>query len=138
MGLLAKSKKRLPATMQLLHSTRNYDDRQIVRLEITDATSRMQVVEVEMDAEQFLNLMRGAQAHVTAAWSTALDRIGLEMQHGTETRPNAEYGNQMAADHHAQKWAEVNGWTTWEARRNNEGNWVFTGRRWVEPGTEQQ
>lgn len=138
MGLLAKSKKPLPAEMRLMHPTRNYEDRQIVRLEITDATSRMQVVEVEMDAEQFLNLMRGVQATVTAAWSTALDRIGLEMQNGTETRPGRDYGNDMAAEHHAQKWAEVNGWTYWTCHRNNVGDWVFTGRRWVEPGTAEQ
>lgn len=101
-------------------------------LEIIDEASRMVIMELELDAEAFADLMSNREARVTAGVTTALDRIGLVMQHGSETRPGSEYGNQMAADHHAQKWAEVNGWTSWSANRDNVGNWVFVGRRWVE------
>lgn len=105
------------------------------RLEITDETSRMVVLEIELDAEAFADFMSNREARGVAGVTTALDRIGLVMQNGSETRPRSEYGNQMAADHDAQKWAEVNGWTSWTARPNNVGNWVFTGRRWIEPPT---
>lgn len=113
--------------------TRTLNSDGMFHLEIVDKASRMVVMELELDAEAFANLMSNRQAEAPAGVSTRLDRIGLVMQHGSETRPNGEYGNQMAADHHAQKWAEVNGWTDWSARRNNVGAWVFTGRRWVDP-----
>ena len=138
MGISPGGRQDGHVSLSLHHPSSNGGETPIVRLEVTDRASRIVVLQVELSADQFLNLMGNRTAYGPASWTNHVDRIGLTMQHGSDTRPGSEYGNQMAADHHARLWAEVNGWTYWDAKRNNVGSWVFTGRRWVKPEPGQE
>jgi hypothetical protein len=130
MGLISNGGSRKGhVSIQLLHPMSNQTEGRTVRLEITDTTSRMQVVEIELDAEQFLGLMGGRQAFGAAGWSLALDRIGKTMQHGSTSYPNAF--TKAEAESAARHWAATEGWDDVSVRRSNAPNWVATGRRWV-------
>jgi hypothetical protein len=103
------------------------------RLEITDETSRMVILDLELDAEAFADFMSNREAQGMAGVSKALHRIGKIMEHDSLTFPGPEFGNQLAAEAEAEAWRKSEGWDTVSVARNNAHNWVMVGRRWVDP-----
>lgn len=101
----------------------------IARLEIQDEASRIHFLELELDAEQLMNFMRGSAAYATAEMR-GLDRVGkrmeVDVQHLGQHATLA--GAQMVADDWA---AETGPWDTLQVSKRRDG-WVATGRRWVE------
>lgn len=122
-------------SIALAHPSSNGGETPIVRVEVTDRASRIVVLQVELDAEQFLSLMANRTAYGPASWTNHTDRIGKVMQHDNVILPSETFPNPEAAKLGAEVWGQENGWTYTDARRNNVGSWVFTGRRWVDPET---
>lgn len=133
MGLKSSAGRQLPMGVRLSSPLNNGTEQQVVRLEITDLTSRMIVMEIELDPDAFMALMTNRGAEGMAGVTTRLDRVGKTMQHETLTFPPAEFGNQLAADAAGRAWAEEEGWDTVDVHRTNSSHWVLTGRRWIEP-----
>lgn len=120
-------------SIALAHPSSNSGETPIVRLEVTDRASRIVVLQVELDAEQFLNLMANRTAYGPASWTSHTDRIGKVMRHDSAILPPETFPNVEAAKLGAEVWGQENGWTYTDARRNNASSWVFTGRRWDDP-----
>jgi hypothetical protein len=102
-------------------------------LEITDETSRMVVMELELDAEALADLMSNREAKAPAGVTTKLDRVGKLMEHDQVVLESSTFKDQADADAAADNWRTREGWDTASVSRNNQRNWVLTGRRWVDP-----
>jgi hypothetical protein len=107
-----------------------------VRLYVEDRTSGIAVLDAPLDAEQFLDLMGGGSAEVLGWFTPRPDRVGHIHQHG-HTFLDGYAVTKAAAEVAAESWRVENGWDTVETRRNNGGQWVITGRRWVAPDQEK-
>lgn len=136
MGLKYGNRPDLPIQLQLSWGS-DHEGERYANIQIEDRASRMVLLEFRLDGAQLAHFLSGSSTYVTAELIAHLDRVGKTMEHDSVTRPNGAYGNQMAADHHAQIWAAENGWEVWEARRNNQQAWVFSGRRWVDLDTKE-
>jgi hypothetical protein len=106
-----------------------------VRLEIEDITSGTLVFEATLDAEGLMKMMSGGAANVPAYFTPNPERIGCIHQHDHWTI-DAYSTRQAEAELAAESWRIQNSWDTVEVRRDSNGKWVITGRRWVAP--EQQ
>lgn len=106
-----------------------------VHLYIEDKTSGVMVFNADLDPDQFTAMMGGGAADVLAFFTPSPERIGRVHQHG-ETTISA-YDNKLPeAEKYAETWRAENGWETVEVRRNNQGQWVIIGRRWVAQNQE--
>lgn len=134
MGLIASGG---PAVALRLSVTRpsNNDGTRTVRMEITDETSRMQICEIEIEPDAFMDLLTNRQAYASGVFSSKLDRIGKEMQHESENW--GHFSRDEFSDAHidarVEEWRVDNGWDTASWGRNNQADVVVTGRRWVTP-----
>lgn len=106
------------------------------RLEIHDEASGTHFLELELDATQLMNLMRGSTAYTTAEMR-GLDRIGKRME--VDVKHLGKGIDEATAHTRASAWvADTGPWDTLDVRRVRDG-WQATARRWldVEPAEKE-
>jgi hypothetical protein len=101
-----------------------------VRLHVEDKTSGVQILEATLDSEQFTAMLSGGSADVLAWFTPKPERVGRIHQHEQWTM-SAYDNTKDEAEAAAESWRAQHGWDTAEIRRNNAGQWVIVGRRWV-------
>lgn len=129
MGLISRGNT-LPVSVRLGFPTnQNGSDRRAF-LEITDETSSLLMLELEISAEQLMALLGGSTAYVTAGITSRLDRLGKQMQHGSTTWDDGHETKEPEAQARAEAWAAENGWESVSVRQAH-GTWRAIGRRWA-------
>ena len=104
-------------------------------LTVEDAASGMRLADVQMQADDFLRVMRGGQARVTGHVANDLDRVGKKMNVWDVPVPRAVtegiYDRDVQTEM-AREWAERNAaqpYDTLEVRHTNAGIVIYY-RRW--------
>lgn len=132
MGLRGKGRE-LPISVQFSVPIHNGHEQKRATFTVRDETARIVLLEFELDPEQFLALLGNSTAYVTGVMPKKLDHVGKRHEHGSTVLGKKYDISVERASADANAWAFENGWETVELHTNNVGDWVATGRRWVDP-----
>lgn len=135
--------KRVLAEVSLTHPQRG-DGRRSARLRISDRASGAQIAELELDPDQFMDLLSGRYvSNVPAEIGSRLDLIGRQHEHHVELVPREvadlipyqanSYMDPLDAAPEVRAWvdAQRDGWETCHLNRHNTG-WALHLDRWTE------
>lgn len=111
------------------------DQPNIARLTITDGTSRQVIAELDIPADQFMDLMRGGDVNVVASFYTRHpERIGKRSQNISTTINERLLPPGVSVDSAAETIEHeylAEGWEQVTIQRTNTGRTVVA-RRWVD------
>lgn len=103
-------------------------------LRVTDEASSVTILEVSLNAEQFMTAMSGGGFETKTFVTGDFDRLGKKMRHWQVQIPREITGYGRATSAEARVWAEANSpepYDTLEVRKTNQGD-VAIYRKWEE------
>lgn len=129
--------RQLAMSVQVDFGISNQPPYRTATIRIQDETSGIHFLKVQLDADQFLALMSGGTAQAVAGFTSHPERIGMVSERGqVAVDAWTEYPTLEAANAYAEAWRVENAWDVVSVRKNNTGEWVINGTRWVT--TERQ
>lgn len=132
MGLKTTGRAELPIELRLSWGSNDEGERH-ANVTVEDRISNMVLLEYRLTGPQLAKFLSGSGCYVNAQLVAHLDRVGKRMQHGSALFPSATYDHLAAAQVAAEAWRVTYAWDVVSVSRNNVANWVFIGRRWVDP-----